>query len=132
MGAYDFSGFGSPNLGAAGDPDNDGLANALENIFGSDPSVASRGMSAVSASGGSLVFQHTLNANPATDLTAVYEWSADLVNWNASGASAAGLTVTFGTPVEISSGPPALVQVTATVSGGAAAKVFARLKVVQE
>jgi hypothetical protein len=113
------------------DFDNDGLANALENILGSDPSAANQGISLVSASGGNLVFRHTLNATPASDLQASYEWSADLATWQASGASAGGTTVTFGAPNPIQAGPPALVEVSATVSGTPPGKVFARLKVVQ-
>jgi hypothetical protein len=113
------------------DFDKDGLSNALENILGSDPSASNRGISLLSASAGNLVFRHTLNATPASDLAASYEWSTNLANWNASGASAGGTTVTFSAPVEIAAGPPALVEVTATVSGTPSAKVFTRLKVTQ-
>ncbi len=113
------------------DFDNDGLANALENILGSDPSAANQGISLVSASGGDLVFQHTLNATPASDLDASYEWSTDLATWYDDGASDGGTTVSFGAPVEIAPGPPALVEVIATVSGTPPGKVFARLKVTQ-
>ncbi|HSP43275.1 MAG TPA: lamin tail domain-containing protein [Luteolibacter sp.] len=117
--------------GFGDDSDNDGLANALENILGSDPSAANQGINLVSASGGDLVFQHTLNATPASDLDAVYEWSTDLATWYADGASDGGTTVTFGAPVEIAPGPPALVEVTASITGTPPAKVFARLKVTQ-
>ncbi len=113
------------------DFDNDGLPNALENILGSDPSAANQGISVVSASAGNLVFRHTLNATPASDLIASYEWSIDLATWNASGESAEGTTVSFSAPVEIAVGPPALVEVTATVTGTPSAKVFTRLKVTQ-
>ena len=118
-------------IGFNDDFDKDGLSNALENILGSDPSASNRGISLLSASAGNLVFRHTLNATPASDLAASYEWSTNLANWNASGASAGGTTVTFSAPVEIAAGPPALVEVTATVSGTPSAKVFTRLKVTQ-
>jgi hypothetical protein len=114
--------------GFNGDSDHDGLDNALENILGSSPAVANAGLVPVSASGGNLVFRHTLAAAPATDLTAGYEWSADLATWHPSGAAHGGITVTFGTPVVITPGNPDLVQVTATVTGGTAARLFARLK----
>ena len=113
------------------DFDNDGLGNAIENILGSSPAVAGQGLSAVSSSGGNLLFRHTLNAAPANDLQAAYEWSTDLATWQASAASAGGTTVTFGEPVEINAGPPALVEVTATITGTTPGKVFARLKVEQ-
>jgi hypothetical protein len=64
-------------------------------------------------------------------LKSLRKWSTNLANWNASGASAGGTTVTFSAPVEIAAGPPALVEVTATVSGTPSAKVFTRLKVTQ-
>jgi hypothetical protein len=130
IGTFDFSGFTNPDLTATGDPDNDGLDNALENIFGTSPAVFSQGLSAVSASTGQLKFRHTRNATPASDLTASYEWSPDLVNWYASAASAGGVTVTFATPTVEAPGPPELVEVTANITG-TAPKVFARVKVVQ-
>jgi hypothetical protein len=113
------------------DPDNDGLANALENILGSSPDETSNGITLVSASGGNLSFRHTLSATPADDLAASYEWSVDLASWNASGATANGTTVSFGTPAVITPGTPDLVEVTATVTGTPVSKVFARLKVIQ-
>ena len=118
-------------VGFNDDPDNDGLANALENILGSSPEAANNGISQVSASGGNLSFRHTLSATPADDLAASYEWSVDLASWNASGATANGTTVTFGTPSVITPGTPDLVEVIATIEGTAVSKVFARLKVTQ-
>jgi hypothetical protein len=112
------------------DFDNDGLDNAMENILGSDPSVANQGLSAVSTGTGTLKFRHTRNGTPANDLTPSYEWSPDLVNWYASGANAGGVTVTFGTPTVEDAGPPELVEVTANITG-TAPKVFARIKVEQ-
>ncbi len=115
------------------DFDNDGLDNALENILGSSPAVANQGLTAVSVSAGSLKFRHTLAAEVdiADDLTYEYEWSANLVNWQASGVEAGGITVTFGLPAVITPGTPDLVEVTATVAGTGASKVFARLRVDQ-
>jgi hypothetical protein len=130
IGTFDFSGFTNPDLTATGDPDNDGLDNALENIFGTSPAAFSQGLSAVSTAPGQLKFRHTRNATPASDLTPSYEWSPDLVNWYASGVNAGGITVTFGTPTVEAAGPPELVEVTASITG-TASKVFARVKVVQ-
>jgi hypothetical protein len=126
MGGFSVAG----QTGFNDDYDKDGLVNALENILGSSPAVAGQGITQVSRGAGTLVFRHTRNATPASDLTPSYEWSADLVNWNASGASAGGTTVTFGVPVVVTPGTPDLVEVTATVSG-TAARVFCRLKVTQ-
>lgn len=124
IGGFEVGGFTGP----ADDFDHDGLANVLENLLGTSPAAFSPGLTSVSAAGGSLVFRHTLSATPAADLTGSYEWSADLVTWHASGAAAGGTTVTFGAPVVVTPGTPDLVEVTATVTGSPAARVFARFK----
>jgi autotransporter-associated beta strand protein len=127
--SFAFTGFVNPNLTATGDPDNDGLPNAVENLLGTSPEVFNQGLTSVSASGGNLVFQHTLSTTPASDLAGAYEWSTNLVNWNADGAPAGGTTVTFSNPpVVITPGTPNLVQVTATVTGTPLTKVFVRFK----
>lgn len=113
------------------DFDNDGLDNMVENILGSDPSVANTGLSTVSGTANSVTFRHTRADSPATDLTATYEWSADLATWYPSGAGG-GLTVTIGAPVVINNGSPNdLVEVTATVTSGSTTQLFVRLKVGQ-
>jgi autotransporter-associated beta strand protein len=127
--SFAFTGFVNPNKGATGDPDNDGLPNAVENLLGTSPEVFNQGLTSVSASGGNLVFRHTLSTTPASDLAGAYEWSTNLVNWNADGAPAGGTTVTFSNPpVVITPGTPNLVQVTATVTGTPLTKVFVRFK----
>ena len=113
------------------DFDKDGLGNGLENILGTSPEQFNQGLTAISTKGGNLVFRHTLSSTPASDLTGSYEWSANLVDWNASAATVGGTTVTFGAPVVITPGTPDLVEVTATVTGMPADKIFARLKVTQ-
>ena len=65
----------------------------------------------------------------ASDLTAAYEWSADLASWHASGASSGGTTVTFGTPTQVDAGPLETVEVTASITGTIPPKVFVRLSV---
>jgi hypothetical protein len=127
--SFAFAGFVSPDRSTTGDPDNDGLDNALENLFGTSPEVFSQGLTSISTSNGNLVFRHTLGATPASDLTGSYEWSTDLVTWNADDASAGGITVTFAEPVVVTPGAPALVEVTASVIGTPVSKVFARYKV---
>ncbi len=110
------------------DGDGDGIDNAVENLLGSNPTVSSPGLTAVSLSGGNLSFRHTRSTTPATDLTGSYEWSSDLLTWHASGVTAGGTTVTFGAPAVITPGTPELVEVTASITGSAS-RVFARFKV---
>jgi hypothetical protein len=126
---------GYPAVGGLNGPnddfDNDGLDNMVENILGSDPSVANAGLNTVSGTATSVTFRHTRADSPATDLTATYEWSADLATWYPSGPGG-GITVTIGAPVVINNGSPNdIVEVTATVTNGSTTKLFVRLKVGQ-
>jgi hypothetical protein len=116
--------------GMPDDFDGDELSNALENLLGSDPSVANGGLRAVRVTPGSIVFRHSLSNGPATDLTLHYEWSTDLTNWFAPGASnGAGVTVEFQTKViEDRFGTETdLIEVTASAATGDPAKIFVRL-----
>ncbi len=106
------------------DADNDGIPNAVENFFGTDPSAFNSGLTVISTSPDSLVFEHPVSDNFASDLTASYEWSVDLVNWTASGGTLGGTTVTFAS--DVSAGTA---TVTATTIGTPAAKLFVRVKV---
>ncbi len=112
------------------DADGDGLDNGLENFLGTVPNVGNAGLTAGTLSGNTFTFTHPQNATPASDVSApAYTWSTDLVNWNASGASAGGITVdlapTTDTPVA------GTTTVTATVTGTVPAKLFVRLGVTQ-
>ncbi|GAA5129655.1 hypothetical protein JIN84_03640 [Luteolibacter yonseiensis] len=113
------------------DPDHDGLVNGVEHLLGSSPADANRGVRDISsATGGSFTFRHTRTNAMATDVTASYEWSQDLVNWHASGATAGGITATITDNVVTDTSAPALdeIEVSVTVGGGFVSKVFARLK----
>jgi len=126
-----------PSLGDAtelmDDFDNDGLPNGIENYLGTAPDVSNQGLTQVSATAASLVFRHSRSNTPASDLTPSYEWSVNLGTWNASATTQGGTTVTFGTSVITNAEVPAndLVEVTATISGGPASRIFVRLKTVK-
>jgi hypothetical protein len=113
------------------DSDRDGNPNGIENIFGTAPNAPTTGLTHVSATATTLVFRHSRSNSPASDLTASYEWSKDLVTWQNSAANHNGTTVTLATAIITDTSAPAndLVEVTATVSGSAASKIFVRLKV---
>lgn len=111
------------------DADGDGIANGVENLFGTNPGVANAGISQVAASGNTVTFRHPQNASPASDVSAAYEWSADLVTFHADGASDGGATVSFtaspDTPLA------GTTTVTAAITGTVPAKLFFRLKALQ-
>ncbi len=87
----------------------------------------------LSKSGNTLVFRQSRSNTIASDLTASYEWTSNLVDWNAAGASAGGVTVAIVPVVIIDTTAPAndLVEVTATITGSPATQVFVRLKAVK-
>lgn len=120
-----YPGVGVKN-GFTDDADGDGLANGVENLFGSNPSVANPGITQVAGSGGSITFQHPRNATPATDVTPSYRWSTDLVTFYASGASAGGTTVTIAAQPDLPS--VGISTVTATVTGTQPKRLFVRMQ----
>jgi hypothetical protein len=111
------------------DADGDGIVNGLENVFGTDPSVSSAGVSQVAKSGNTVTFQHPQSGFTASDVTAVYKWSTDLANFHASGATVGGSTVTIApalnTPVA------GTTTVTATVTGTQPSRLFLVLEATQ-
>ena len=106
------------------DFDGDGLGNGIENFLGTDPSLWNAGLTGLSPTGDGAMFQHPENPAPAGDVSTGYEWSPDLANWHASGATAAGTTVTI-TPSQ-DTPTPGTTTVTATASGTVPAKLFLR------
>jgi len=128
MAGYDFSAFPGADLSATGDADNDGITNLIEQVLGTAPNAATSGLTEVSATSNSVTFKHHLNPDLASDVTYSYQWSTDLGEWKASGASDTG-----GTTATITAGAPVAdeVTVTATISAGPAARIFVRVVAVQ-
>ena len=114
------------------DPDADGNDNGVENFFGTEPGVFSTGLVAgtLNPGAGTFTFIHP-QGSLASDLTATYHWSTDLVAFHPNGASSGGTTVIFSTlPNPPAAGIPT--TVTATVSGAVPVqKLFMRVEVTQ-
>jgi hypothetical protein len=128
-----FPGVGE-KTGLLEDADGDGVPNGVENLLGGDPSAAGPGLTELSATGTSMTFRHERSNTPASDLSGAYQWSTDLVNWHASGGSnAGGTTVTIADQVLEDNQAPDndLVEVTATITDGPAARLFVRFTATQ-
>jgi len=107
------------------DPDQDGMANGIEHVFGTSPNAPSTGISGVTSTASSLTFRHPLNPDLAEDVSYAYEWSSDLSDWRSGGEMNAG-----GTRVGIAPAPSdgnGMVSVVLSVTEGSAAKLFGRL-----
>ncbi len=112
------------------DADGDGIKNGIENFFGTNPSVFTAGLTPGSKSGNAFTFTHPQNASPASNVSASYRWSKDLVNFNASGfTDGAGTTVTFTT--QLNTPTVGITTVTATVTGTASEKLLVDVQVIQ-
>jgi len=119
----------------AADPDHDGLENLMEFVLNGNPAVSGQSiLPTLDASGSNFVFSFTRRADSAGDVTQVFEYSTNLVDW------------TTKTPITIPSGPGTVGFVTVGASTGTApnqvqavtvtvpkspadAKLFGRLKV---
>lgn len=114
------------------DADGDSLPNGIENHLGTLPDSSNPGLTQVSTTASTLVFRHSRTNTPATDLTASYEWSADLAAWHPSATTSGGTTVTIVAATITDTAAPAndLVEVTATISG-TSQRIFVRLMVAQ-
>lgn len=117
-----------PASGFSSDSDGDGVPNALEHILGSNPNAFSAGLSNIASTASSSTYTHPLNPTLASDVSYVYEWSTDLVEWKLSGAAN-----TAGTTASIAPSAPVagVVTVTTTITGGPAGKLFTRIKASQ-
>ena len=116
-------------IGFDADPDQDGIPNGVEALIGGIPNVA--GVFATSElvkDGSVFTFVYPQDSVVPSGVTADYEWSTDLVNWQGSGESFGGVTVTLVDDLYDETDPAiSLYQVTATVTAGTTAKLFVRV-----
>ena len=119
-------------VGFNADPDHDGVTNGTESALGTAPNARTSALTGPLASPGSLAFATTLAKDLPSDVTRAWQWSRNLVDWHADGASDGSITVSFDVQVTDDSDPLLdAVQVTATAAGGTPPRLFARLVATQ-
>jgi autotransporter-associated beta strand protein len=129
------AGFTSPalsNIEADADPDHDGLSNALEYVFGSDPRLSNQDGTSSSVVGSNLIFTFKRSdAAETADVALLVQVSTDLVDWTTWPGYSVGATSAVSTPgVDVNeAGPDNTDLITVTIPKGAAAVKVARLKV---
>ena len=135
-GGNDFSDWiaGYPDVGGqtgpGDDPDGDGVANAVENFFGTDPGAFSKGLEPGVMAGNTFTLTHPQAAAHADDLTVAYRWSKSLQGFHADGATAEGTRVDF--TVQPDTPEAGMTTVTATVSGTPVGRLFVDVQVTQD
>jgi hypothetical protein len=116
-------------VGFTADPDRDGLTNGVEAALGTAPNATTSGLKAPAGPPGPLAFTATLAKDPPSDVSRAWQWSPNLTNWFASGASDGTTTVTFDDSHVLDGGNPDynVVRVTASATGSSPGKLFGRL-----
>jgi hypothetical protein len=119
-------------IGFEASPDSDGISNGLKYFLGRERNATGPVISIESADTSSMVFRHTRNKTGTPDVIGAYQWSSDLINWQADGENANGISVNFSSLNINDSNPDFdLIETTATVIGGASDRIFVRLLVTQ-
>lgn len=120
----------------ATDFDNDGVTNLVEFVLNGNPSVSGQSiLPTLDSSGANFVFNFTRRADSTTEVTQVFEYSTDLVDWTTNSPITIPTTpgtVGFATVGASTGTAPNLFQaVTLTIPKGSNTKLFGRLKAVK-
>jgi autotransporter-associated beta strand protein len=112
-------------IGAAADPDNDGIENLAEYVLkNGDPAASFTGiLPTLDATGANFVFTYLRRA-AATGTAQTFQYGSDLIGWT-------DVTVTDGGIVSITSPEDGIQQIVITVAKGTNTKLFGRLQVVK-
>jgi hypothetical protein len=118
------------------DPDFDGFTNQVEFVLNGNPGVSNQAIApTLNASDANFVFNFTRRADSTTEVTQVFEYSTDLVDWTTNSPITIPTTpgtVGFATVGASTGTAPNLVQaVTLTIPKGSNTKLFGRLKAVK-
>lgn len=121
------------SLGATspdGDHDKNGVPDILDYYVGSGNPDGNRALKAISSIEGTFTARFP-RSKSAVDVTAAIEWSSDLMNWHASGASDGKRTISIATSViSPANEDPETLEATARLTAGIpASAVFLRLAV---
>lgn len=120
----------------AEDPDNDGFENLVEFVLNGDPSVSSQAIiPSLNAGGSDFVFSFTRRADSVSEVSQVFEYSVDLVDWTTNPPVTVPTTpgtsgfATVGASTGVA--PNQVQAVTVTIPKGSNTKLFGRLRAVK-
>jgi hypothetical protein len=116
-------------IGFNADPDNDGVSNGVEALIGGNPdSPGVFAATELTKNGNTFTFLYPQAKSIPSGITPSYEWSTDLANWQGTGGSFGGVTVTLADGLWNDTAPLVdIYQVTATVTDGSATTLFVRV-----
>lgn len=120
----------------ATDFDNDGFTNLEEFVLNGNPSVSGQAIAPIlNATGANFVFDFTRRADSTTEVTQIFEYSTNLLDWTTNTPIAIPTTpgtvgfVTVG--ANSGTAPNELQAVTLSIPKGSNTRLFGRLKVVK-
>jgi len=126
-----YSGVTDPlTIGFGADPDHDGISNGVEALIGGNPSTPGVfATTELTQTGNTFSFLYPKSKTVPAGVTASYDWSSDLITWQASTvASSGGINVTLVEEEWDSLDPNVTIyKVTATVTAGTTSKIFVRV-----
>lgn len=121
---------------AGADPDQDGIENLLEFVLAGNPTQSNPAIvPTLDALGANFVFSFTRRADSAGEVTQIFEYSTNLIDWTSNPPVMIPTTpgtsgvVTVGTST--GTAPNEVQAVTITIPKGSNAKLFGRLKITQ-
>lgn len=94
--------------------------------FGINPGIGNTGLTSTGKSGSVFSFQHPEADPPLSDLNGSYEWSLDLLTWNAPGTVGDTTVAITATPDTAGGGTTTTVEADTTGSTVPPAKLFVR------
>lgn len=111
------------------DPDDDGISNLMEFVLNGNPTVSNPAiLPTLDATGANFVFSFTRRADSTAEVTQVFEYSTDLVDWTTKAPIAIPTAPGVSGFVTVGATVGEVQAVSITIPKGSDSKLFGRLK----